>query len=73
MEEMDAGVLITVYLTSAFVAGLIAGVTAQHKRRHAGYWVVFCFLLPPLVLLLLILPKGHGSHYYGDPSSDSLD
>ena len=64
---METGMLITVYLTSALVAGLIAGIVAPAKRRHGGYWVMFCFLCPPLVILLLILPRGR---FYHDPRRD---
>lgn len=55
---MDTGQLITVYLVSALVAGLVATLVARAKRRHSGYWMLLCFLFPPLVLLLLVLPKG---------------
>ncbi len=56
---MDAGIAITIYLTSALVASIIAGMVATAKQRHPGYWLVFAFLCPPLVLILLLLPKGY--------------
>jgi hypothetical protein len=74
---MDAGKLITVYLTSAFVAAVLATLVARVKRRHSGYWMIFCFLFPPLILLLLVLPKGHqvqtpnGDPFTGGDDSDS--
>jgi len=71
---MTAGTLITVYLTSALIAALIAGIVAPIKRRHPGYWVVFCFLIPPSVLLLLILPRGRSQYDpHRDPFSDRDD
>ena len=70
---MEAGVLITVYLISALVAAVTAGVASYAKNRHAGYWIAFAFVVPPSVLILLLLPKGRGIHYYGEPRNDSLD
>ncbi len=71
---MEAGMIITVYLASALVAGIIAGAVAPNKRRHPGYWMIFSFLIPPFVLLLLILPRGHGDHRRGrDPFHDEDD
>lgn len=70
---MNAGVLITLYLASALTGALIAGVIAPIKRRHPGYWLIFSFLVPPVVLLLLLLPKGRGMHNPIDPYMDRDD
>jgi hypothetical protein len=70
---MDAGIGITIYLSSALVAAVLAGAVAPAKKRHPGYWTTLSFLLPPLVLILLLLPVGHGNHYMGEPRNDSLD
>ena len=59
---METGQLITVYLVSAVVAGLIVTIVARAKRRHSGYWMLACFLFPPFILLLLVLPKGKHVH-----------
>ena len=67
---METGQLITIYLVSAVVAGLIATIVARAKRRHSGYWMLGCFLFPPLLLLLLVLPKGKNVH---DPERDPFD
>lgn len=72
----EVGLVITVYLCSALVAGVLGGAVSQAKRRHPGYWMTLSFLFPPLVIILLLLPKGHGHH---DPmrepgdDCDSLD
>jgi hypothetical protein len=70
---MEAGFWLTAYLVAALLASVIAGIASYAKNRHAGYWVVLAFLFPPLVLILLLLPKGRGVHYYGEPRDDSLD
>jgi hypothetical protein len=67
---MHAGLAITVYLTAALVAAIIAGATAANKRRHPGYWTIVSFLVPPSVLLLLLLPRGRGIHRADDPYYD---
>jgi hypothetical protein len=64
---MDTGQLITIYLTTALVAGLVATMVARGKHRHSGYWMLVCFLFPPLVLVLIFLPKGRNVH---DPHRD---
>jgi hypothetical protein len=66
---MNAGMIgITIYLISALLAGITAGISAPAKKRHPGYWMTVSFLLPPLVLILLWLPKGHG--YWIEPLDD---
>jgi hypothetical protein len=70
---MHAGLAITVYLTAALVAAIIAGATAANKRRHPGYWTIFSFLVPPTVLLLLLLPRGRGIYRADDPYYDKDD
>jgi hypothetical protein len=71
---MDTGMLITVYLSSALAAGLLSTAMASAKHRHPGYWMIFCFLIPPFIVLLLILPKGRYLHYpHRDPFGEIGD
>jgi hypothetical protein len=56
---MSAGLLITVYLASSLLAGTLAGAVSARKRRHHGFWTAGAFLFPPLLLLLLFLPRGN--------------
>ena len=70
---MHAGLAITIYLSSALVAGIIAGATAANKRRHPGYWTIFALLMPPTVLLLLLLPRGKGVYRTDDPYYERED
>lgn len=67
---METGQLITVYLVAALAAGLIATMVARAKRRHSGYWMLICFLFPPLLLVLLVLPKGRNPQ---DPERDPFE
>jgi cyanate permease len=74
---MPAGLVITIYLASALVAGTLAGMIAPRKRRSAGFWTAATFLFPPLLLILIFLPRGrtverypaHDDHW----ASDNLD
>lgn len=43
-------------LGSAVVGGLVAGM----KNRDYSFWAAWCFILPPAILVLLLLPKNHG-------------
>jgi hypothetical protein len=70
---MNGGIGITIYLSSALVAGVLAGAVAPAKKRHQGYWTVFSFLCPPVVVILLLLPRGNSTYYAREPRNDSLD
>lgn len=45
-----------VALASGFAAGVLAGV----KNRDYSAWIAWCFILPPLVFVLLLMPKFQG-------------
>lgn len=72
---MPAGLAITIYLATALVAGTIGGAVAPRKRRHAGFWTTATFLFPPMLLILLFLPRGRAVPHRGeeDWDPDSLD
>ena len=50
---------------SAALAGVLAGV----KNREYSFWMSWCFLVPPLVLFLLLLPRLQGPR----PRRPSID
>ena len=52
-------------LAAAILGGLIAGL----KNRDYSAWIAWCFVLPPLVVLLLLLPKKQGPR----PRQPTLD
>jgi hypothetical protein len=45
-----------VALASATAAGVLAGV----KNRDYSSWIAWCFVLPPLVFIILLLPRYQG-------------
>lgn len=52
-------------LGSAAIGGVLAGI----KNRDYSFWIAWCFLLPPLVLYLLLLPRYQGQR----PRKPTLD
>ena len=54
-----------VAVTSAIIAGILAGV----KRRDHSFWAAWSFVFPPMVLILLAMPKNQG----GKPRRRTLD
>jgi hypothetical protein len=50
-----------VYYALITVAALVLGlVLGWLKNRDAQHWAFYCFLFPPAVILLLLLPKHVG-------------
>jgi hypothetical protein len=56
---MPAGLALTIYLAAGLLAGTLGGTIAPRKRRHPGFWTTGAFLFPPLVIVLLFLPRGN--------------
>ena len=44
----------------AISASALAAILAGIKNRDYSYWVAWSFLVPPLVLWLLLMPKNQG-------------
>jgi hypothetical protein len=44
----------------AFAAAILGGILAGVKNRSYSAWIGWCFLVPPLVLVLALLPKNQG-------------
>ena len=53
-------------------SAIIGGLLAASKRRDHSFWAAWCFLLPPMLLILLLLPKNLGPRPR-QPSLDELD
>ncbi|MBC8049979.1 MAG: hypothetical protein H7X92_07525 [Chitinophagales bacterium] len=49
---------IAIYPAAMFLAGLAAAIIAPKRGRDQTWWGIFCFLFPPLLVLLLIMPNG---------------
>jgi hypothetical protein len=60
---------IVIWGAIALAAATIAGVLAGVKNRDYSFWIAWSFVLPPLVLFLLLLPRHEGER----PRKPSLD
>ena len=56
----------------AITASILAAILAGVKNRDYSYWVAWSFLVPPLVLWLLLLPKNKGPRPR-QPRLDDID
>ena len=45
----------------ALAAAVLGAIAAATKRRDYSAWAAWCFLLPPLVFVVLVLPKNRGA------------
>ncbi len=54
---------------SALAAAAIGGILAGVKNRDYSFWMAWCFLVPPLVIMLALLPRLSGTR----PRRPSLD
>jgi hypothetical protein len=64
---MMAGIVI--WGLAAMVASALAGLVAGWKNRDYSFWMAWCFLLPPLLLWLVVMPRRQGPR----PKRPSLD
>ena len=54
---MSSGLDITVYLVFALIGGIVGATISRAKHRYTGFWMAICFLVPPAVFILLLLPS----------------
>lgn len=53
----------------ALVAAVLAGIVAGIKNRDYSFWIAWCLILPPLLVVLAMLPRRSGER----PRRPSLD
>jgi len=66
---MDFMQVIVIWGIVAIAAGATAAVLAGVKNRDYSFWIAWCFVLPPLVLFLIMLPRNQGPR----PRQPTLD
>ena len=64
--------LIVIWGVAAILTAALAGFAAGWKNRDYSFWMAWCFLLPPLLLVLLLMPKRQGPRPRR-PSLDEID
>jgi hypothetical protein len=61
--------IIAIWGVTAVVSAVLAGIIAGIKRRDHSFWAAWCFLFPPMLLILLVMPSNKGPR----PSRPSID
>lgn len=51
---------IVIWGAIATASAALAAVFAGFKNRDYSYWIAWCFLFPPLVIWLMLMPKNQG-------------
>ena len=77
MQEQDAKRIlvmqwIVIWGVVAISAAALAAVFAGMKNRDYSYWIGWCFVFPPLVIWLMLMPKNQGPRPR-QPSLDEID
>lgn len=54
---MNVPAVIAVIGLTCIAATILGYITARVKRRNPDAWAFACFVFPPLLLILLLLPK----------------
>ncbi len=60
---------IVVWGITAICAAVLAGILAGAKNRDYSFWIAWSFLVPPMAIALLFLPKLQGPR----PTRPKLD
>lgn len=60
---------IVIWGACAVISAALAAMLAGMKNRDYSFWMAWCFLVPPLLLFLLLMPKYQGPR----PRQPSLD
>lgn len=63
---------IVIWGSAAVAAAALAAVFACMKNRDYSYWVAWCFVFPPLVIWLMLMPTLKGQRPR-QPSLDDID
>jgi hypothetical protein len=61
--------IVAIWGLVAIVAAVLGMIVAGIKRRDYSSWGFWCFVLPPLLLVLIVMPKNTGPR----PRKRSLD
>jgi hypothetical protein len=51
---------IAFYGLFALFSAIAAGVLAGFKRRDHSFWAAWTFIVPPMLILLVLMPKNEG-------------
>ena len=57
---MDLAQAIVWWGLIAVACSAVAGILAARKNRDVSVWMAWCFVLPPVLLILLAMPRRTG-------------
>jgi hypothetical protein len=57
---MEAMKWVAIWGMTAIASAIVAGILAGVKRRDHSFWAAWSFIFPPMLLILLFMPKNHG-------------
>lgn len=60
---------VVIWGAAAISAAILAAILAALKNRDYSFWIAWCFLVPPLVIVLALLPRNQGPR----PRQPTLD
>jgi hypothetical protein len=66
---MNAIGLIATWGIIAIGSAIVAGVVAAARNRDHSWWAAWCFVFPPMLIVLLLLPRNAGQK----PRRPSMD
>jgi uncharacterized membrane protein YfcA len=66
---MEAVKWIVVWGIVALAAAILGGIIASYKRRDHSAWAAWCFVFPPLLIVVALLQTNQGPR----PRRPSLD
>lgn len=61
---------ILVWGAIAVTAGVLGAIFAGQKNRDASSWAAWCFLCPPLIIVLMLMRKNAGPKPARKPADD---
>lgn len=66
---------IVIWGFTALVAAALAGIIAGVKNRDHSFWIAWCFVLPPMIVVLALLPYRAGPRPVRPPADhdDHID
>jgi apolipoprotein N-acyltransferase len=67
---MNAVTVIAVWGVVALVAAITAGIVAAAKNRDHSWWAAWSFVVPPMLLILVFLPRNTGPRPRRPPMDD---
>jgi hypothetical protein len=66
---MDAIIWIAIWGLVAVLASVVGGILAAARNRDHSSWAAWCFVLPPLLIVLALMPARKGAR----PRQPTLD